>query len=176
MISPYNSVYNGWQFRYPGRPARVLGAYVPYGKLSSRIYVPTRRDRAQLAGKQPFDVVFGGAQDDVALGSNQSINLRYVVPSDFIWLTLQVSETQGTPAAPGCRVEIKDISTMPGRGKRLSTSGGVNSRNLAGSGAKPKYVRKPYKFVAGRTIQVTIVNLKSVSNKIQVVLSGVLDT
>jgi hypothetical protein len=111
----------------------------------------------------------------VTLGANQSIQLRYTVQSDFIATSMQVSARVSSQALPGCRVEILVLSSMPGKGKRLSTTGGVNSVNFAGSGQKPKYFRKPYRIAAGRTIIARIVNLRSVSNNIQVVISGVWD-
>ncbi len=168
------SIYTQSRFRFPGRPRHALGLYVPYGKLSSRVYVPTRRDRAPLAGKRPFDIVFGGSQDDVVIGANQTVELRFTCQSDFIATTIMVSATQSSQALPGCRIGVKDLSTMPGKGKKLSNTL-VNNVNFGGRGTKPKFLRKPYRIFAGRTILVTITNLRSTSNNVQVVISGVWD-
>jgi len=168
------SIFTQSRFRFPGRPRHALGVYVPYGKLSSRVYVPTRRDRAPLAGKRPFDIVFGGAQDEVSIAASQTTELRYTLQSDFIATTIMVSATSSSQASPGCRIGVKDLSTMPGKGKKLSNTL-VNNVNWGGSGQKPKFLRKPYTFKAGRTILVTITNLRTTTNKVQVVISGVWD-
>lgn len=168
------SIYSQARFRFPGRPRHALGLYVPYGKLSSRVYVPTRRDRAPLAGKRPFDIVLGGAQDDISIPASQTVELRYTLQSDFIATEFMVSATQSSQASPGCRIGIKDISSMPGRGKKLSNTL-VNNVNWGGRGQKPKFLRKPYTFKAGRTILVTITNLRATTNAVQVVIGGVWD-
>jgi hypothetical protein len=162
------------QDRFPGRSRFALGLYVPYAKLASRAYVPSRRDRVPLMGKRPFDVVFGGSRDDIALTANQSIELRYTVQSDFIATSMMVSATASSAASPGCRIGLKDMSTMPNKGKKLANTL-VNNVNFGGSGQKPKFFRKPYKFCAGRTIVVKITNLRSTANNVQVVIAGVFD-
>ena len=166
---------NIWnQDRFPARPRHPLGLWVNYAKLASRGHVPGRRARAQMAGKQPFDIVFGGQQDDLALGANQSIELRYTLQADFIAHSIMVSSTQGSASNPGCRIGVKDMSTMPNRGKKLANSL-VNNVNFGGTGSKPRFLRHPYKFINGRTIVVKITNLQAVTNNIQVVISGVFD-
>lgn len=169
------SIYSQSRFRFPGRPRHALGLYIPYVKLSSRGYVPTRRDRQKLIGKRPFDIVFGGSQDDVTLPASQSIQLRYTVQSDFIATTITTSATVSSAASPGCRVRVLVLSTMPGKGKKLSTEGGVNNVNFGGNGQHQKFFKRLYRIHAGKTIIVQITNLRAVSNKIQVVISGVWD-
>lgn len=169
------SIWTQSRFRFPGKPRHALGLWVAYAKLASRAYVPTRRDRVKLAGKRPFDIVFGGAQDDVSLPSQQSIQLRYTVQSDFIATAIAVSATVSSQALPGARIAVFDLSTMKGKGKKLSTTGGVNSVNFGGDGRHQRFLRKPYTFRAGHTIIVKITNLRAATNKVQVVISGVWD-
>lgn len=156
------------------RPRHALGLWISYAKLASKGRVPSRRDRVQLRHKRPFDIVFGGPQDDISLAANQSIELRYTLQSDFIAYSIQVSATTSSAASPGCRVGIKDLTTMPKKGKKFSNSV-VNNVNFGGSGSKPRFLRKPYRFHAGRTIVVKIANMRNVTNNIQVVISGVWD-
>lgn len=166
---------NIWhQSRFSGRPRHALGLWIAYAKLASRGHVPHRRDRAQMAGKRPFDIVFGGPQDDLTLAANQSIELRYTLQSDFIATSIKVSATQSSAASPGCRVGIKELCTMPGKGRKFSNSV-VNNVNFGGSGSRPRFLRKLYRFHAGRTIVVKITNMRATSNNIQVVISGVWD-
>lgn len=166
------SIWTQPRFQGP-RPRHALGLWLNYAKLGSKAYVPSRRDRTQMIGQQPFDVVFGGAIDEISLGANQTIELRYTFQQDFIAHSMMVSATSSSQASPGCRIGVKDLSTMPGKGKKFSNTL-VNNVNWGGSGSKPKWLRKPYRFHSGRTCLVTITNLRAVTNKIQVVISGVM--
>jgi len=167
------SIWTQSRFQGP-RPRHALGVWINYRKLGSRGTVPSRRDRLAMIGKMPFDVVLGGAQDDFALPANQTIELRYTVQSDFIAYAYRVSSSQSSQASPGCRIGLKDLSTMPGKGKKLSNTL-VNNVNWGGTAGKPRFLRKPYTFKAGRTIVVSITNLRNVTNNVQVVISGVFD-
>lgn len=162
---------NIWnQERSSIRPRHRLGLYLPTAKLASRGYVPSRKDRVQMRGRRPFWFAFG----EVALAANQWTELRQVCQSDFIAHTIMVSATQSSQASPGCRVQIQNLSTMPGKGRKFSTVG-VNNVNVGGSSQHPFILKKPYRFHAGRTVVVKIQNLRGSSNNVQVVIGGVID-
>jgi hypothetical protein len=132
-------------------------------------------DRAQLRGKRPFWVVFGSPTGPATIAANQYVELRYVCQSDFIAYASTISTSVGgTAANPGARVQIRDLSTQPGRGKKFSLTG-VNDSNFAGSAQDKSYFRKLHRFHAGHTIVCRILNLQSSSNQVQVCLEGVLD-
>jgi hypothetical protein len=126
-------------------------------------------------------MVFGGnttvgnVPGPVTIPASQWVELRQVCQSDFIAYAAMINTTVGGPAAnPGVRVQIRDVSTQPGKGKRFSLTG-VNDSNIAGSAQDTRYFRKPYRFHAGHTIIVRIQNLQTVSNNVQFVLEGVQD-
>ena len=167
------SIWNQDRFKGPRRHA--LGLWLSTAKLASRAYVPSLRDRRQMRGRRPFWEVFGGAAGDVTIPANQWVELRQVCQSDFLAHTLMVSTTVGgTGANPGCRVQIRDMSTQPGKGKRFSIVG-VNDVNFGGSARHPFSLRKPYRFHAGHTILVRIQNLQASANGVQVVIAGCVD-
>jgi hypothetical protein len=172
---------NVWdRFKSNIPPRHRLGLWLSRRKLWTRAFVPSRRDRVDLRGKQPFWVVFGAldsnnAQGGVAIAANQTKELRYVCQNDFIWCTGTVSTSVGgTASNPGVRIRIRDLSTQPGKGKKFSLSE-VNDINLAGSAQDSRFLRKPYRFHAGRIIAVSIKNLQSSTNNVQLVLEGVQD-
>ncbi len=171
------SIWTQPRFQGP-RPRHALGLWLNYAKLASKAYLPTRRDRLAMVGCMPFDVVLGGQQDEISLGANQTIELRFSVQSDFIAHSIMVSASSSSQASPGCRIALRDFSIMPGKGKNLSNAkvvALVNNVNFGGSGSKPRFLRKPYCFKAGRIIVATITNMRGAANKIQVVISGVFD-
>lgn len=167
---------NIWTRTRGGPPPRfALGLWLPIRKLVSSAYSPNRRDRAQLLGGRPFFQVFGGGTGDVTIPAGQWVELTQVFQTDFIAHTIMVSTSQGgTSASPGVRLQIRDMSTQPGRQKRFSLVG-VNDVNMGGTARRPFFLRKPYRFVAGHTILVKIQNLQAVANNVQVVIAGVMD-
>lgn len=167
---------NIWdQFKTNIPPRHPLGVWLNRRKLWTRAFVPARKDRVQLRGRRPFSVVFGGPTGPVAIPANQYVELRYVCQSDFIWYASMINTTVGgTAANPGVRVQLRDLSTQPGKGKKFSGIG-ANDSNFAGSAQDTRYLRKPYRFHAGHTIVVKILNLQAVSNNVQLVLEGVQD-
>jgi len=167
------SIWTQDRFRGPRRHA--LGLWLSTAKLVSRAFVPSARDRLPMRGLRAFWQVFGGTTGDVSIPANQWVELRQVCQSDFIAHTLMVSTTVGgTSANPGVRVQIRDMSTQPGKGKRFSLVG-VNDVNFGGSARHPFFFRKPYRFRAGHTILVKIQNLQASANNVQVVIAGVID-
>jgi len=169
------------QFRSNIPPRHPLGVWLSRRKLWSRAFVPARKDRAQLRGRRPFWVVFGGVTTvggvpgPVTIPANQYVELRYVCQNDFIWYATMINATVGgTAANPGVRVQLRDLSTQPGKGKKFSGTG-ANDINFGGSAQDTRYLRKPYRFHAGHTIAVKILNLQNASNNVQLVLEGVQD-
>lgn len=173
---------NIWdQFKTNIPPRHPLGLWLSRRKLWSRAFVPARKDRVQLRGRRPYSVVFGGntavgnVPGPVTIPASQYVELRYVCQSDFIWCATMINTTVGgTAANPGVRVQLRDISTSPGRGKKFAGIG-VNDSNFGGSAQDTRFLRKPYRFHAGHTILVKILNLQTQSNNVQLVLEGVLD-
>lgn len=167
---------NIWQqFKSNIPPRHPLGIWLSRRKMWSRAFVPARKDRVQLRGRRPFWVCFGGQTGPVTIAANQYVELRYVCQSDFIWYGTTINTTVGgTASNPGVRVQLRDLSTQPGKGKKFSGIG-VNDINFGGSAQDTFYLRKPYRFHAGHTIVVKILNLQSVSNNVQLVLEGVQD-
>jgi hypothetical protein len=162
-------------------PRHALGVWLSTRKLWTRAFVPGRMDRLQLRGRRPFWMTFGGVTSvgnvpgPVTIPASQWVELRQVCQSDFIWYGSMINTTVGgTSANPGVRVQIRDLSTQPGKGKKLSLTG-VNDANFAGNAQNPRYLRKPYRFHKGHTIVVRIQNLQTVSNNVQLVLEGVQD-
>lgn len=167
------SIWNQDRVRTPRR--HTLGLWLSTGKLASRAFVPSAKDRKPLLGLRPFWQVFGGQTGDVTIPANQWVELRQVCQSDFIAHSIMISTTVGgTSANPGVRAQIRDMSTMPGKGSKFSISG-VNDVNFGGSARHPFFLRKPYRFRAGHTIVVRIQNLQASANNVQVVISGVID-
>ena len=166
------SIWN--QDRFRGVRRHALGLWLTTRNITSRAYVPSLRDRQQMRGLRPFWQCFGGAGGDVAIPANQWVELRQVCQSDFIAHSLMVSNSVGTSANPGVRVQIRDQSTMPGKRNKFSLAG-VNDVNFGGTAKRPFFFRKPYRFRAGRTIVVRIQNLQASTNNVQVVLAGVID-
>lgn len=167
---------NIWdQFKTNIPPRHPLGVWLNRRKLWTRAFVPARKDRAQLRGRSHFSVVFGGPTGPVTIPANQYVELRYVCQSDFVWYAAMINTTVGgTAANPGVRVQLRDLSTQPGKGKKFSGIG-ANDSNFAGSAQDTRYLRKPYRFHAGHTIVVKILNLQAVANNVQLVLEGVQD-
>jgi hypothetical protein len=167
---------NIWdQFKTNIPPRHPLGVWLNRRKLWTRAFVPARKDRAQLRGRNHFSVVFGGPTGPVTIPANQYVELRYVCQSDFVWYAAMINTTVGgTAANPGVRVQLRDLSTQPGKGKKFSGIG-ANDSNFAGSAQDTRYLRKPYRFHAGHTIVVKILNLQAVPNNVQLVLEGVQD-
>lgn len=171
-----------WDDRYKSNipPRHRLGLWLSRRKLWTRAFVPSRRDRVQLRGKQPFWVVFGGldsnnAQGGIAVAANKWVEKTYICQNDFIWTSTMVSASVGgTATNPGFRILVRDIPTG-GRGGKKFSLGGVNDINFGGSAQDTRFLRKPYKFFAGRVIAVRIQNLQNSTNNIQVALEGVLD-
>jgi hypothetical protein len=111
----------------------------------------------------------------VTIGANQWVELRYVCQNDFIAYASMISASVGgTAANPGVRVQIRDMSTTPRKGKKFSLVG-VNDSNFGGSAQDKSFFRKPYRFHQGHTIVCKIQNLQNSSNNVQVVLEGVQD-
>jgi hypothetical protein len=173
---------NIWdQFKTSIPPRHPLGVWLSRRKLWTRGFVPSRKDRVPLRGRRPFMVVFGGVTavggvpGPVTIPANQYVELRYVCQSDFIWYASMINTTVGgTAANPGVRVQVRDLSTRPGKGKKFSGIGS-NDSNFAGSAQDTRFLRKPYRFHAGHTISVKILNLQNASNNVQLVLEGVQD-
>jgi len=169
-----NNIWKHSQRRTTGRPRHALGAWLPTAKLASRGFMPSLRDRKQMVGRRPFWFTFGGINGDVAIGANQTVELRHICQSDFICYAILASATTSSQAQPGFRAQIADLSTMPGKGKKFSAMP-INNVNFGGSAQHPFILRKPYRFCQGRTIVVKITNLRNVTNNCQVVLVGVID-
>jgi hypothetical protein len=170
---------NIWdQFKSNIPPRHRLGVWLSRRKLWSRAFLPSRADRVQLRGKRPFWFTFGGIDSNgvegaVAIPANQYVELRHVCQSDFICYGMMISSSVGgTGTNPGIRVQVRDMSATPRKGKRFSLTG-VNDTNFGGSAQNPRYLRKPYRFHAGHTILVKILNLQGQTNNAQVVLEGV---
>lgn len=156
-------------------PRHPLGVWLSRRKLWTRACVPSRKDRVPLRGRQPFWVVFGGNSGPVAIPASQWVELRYVCQNDFIWYATTINTSVGgTAANPGVRVQIRELSTQPGRGNKFSGIGG-NDSNFAGSAQDTSYLRHPHRFHAGKTILVKIQNLQNAINNVQLVLEGVID-
>lgn len=167
------SIWNQDRTRSPRR--HTLGLWLSSAKLASRAYVPSAKDRKQMSGLRAFWQVFGGPTGDVTIPASQWVELRQVCQSDFIAHTVMISTTAGgTSANPGVRMQIRDMSTMPGKGSKFSIAP-VNDVNAGGSARHPFFFRKPYRFRAGHTILVRIQNLQASTNNVQVVIAGVVD-
>jgi len=167
---------NIWDiFRTNIPPRHALGVWLSTRRLWTRAFIPDRKDRVQLRGLRPFWVAFGDVTGPASIPASQFVEKRYVCQSDFIWYASMINTTVGgTASNPGVRVQIRDLSTSPGRGKKLSLTG-VNDSNFAGSAQNPRYLRKPYRFHKGHTIVVRIQNLQTQTNNVQLVLEGVQD-
>lgn len=172
MKTPPNNIWN--KDRSAGFARHAMGAYLPSAKLASKAFMAGKRDRKAIRGGRPFWFVFGGPTGDVSLGANQWVELRHKLQSDFILLAVMGSATVGTAASPGFRFQIQDLSIMPGKGKKFALAG-VNNVNGAGTAKHPFFLRKPYRFVAGRTVVAKLQNLQSSTNNVQLVLYGVID-
>lgn len=174
-----NSIWD--RFKSNIHPRHKLGVWLSRRKLWTRAFVPGRKDRVQLRGKRPFWMTFGGVTSvgnvpgPVTIPANQMVELRQFCASDFIWYAAMINTTVGgTASNPGVRVQVRDLSSQPGKGKKFSLTG-VNDINFAGSAQDTRYLRKPYRFHAGHTIVVRILNLQAVNNNVQLVLEGVQD-
>jgi hypothetical protein len=169
---------NIWdQYKSKIPPRHQLGVWLSRRKLWSRGFLPSRKDRVQLRGKPTFFVTFGGVTGPVTIPANQFVELRYIVQNDFIWYASMINTSVGGSSSnPGVRVQLTEVSTQPGRGKRFGPRMlGTNDSNFAGSAQDTHYLRKPYRFYAGRTIIAKIQNLQNQSNNVQLVLEGVID-
>lgn len=164
---------NIWdRFKSNITPRHPLGVWLNTRKLWTRAYIPARKDRVQLRGRRPFWMTFG---HPVVIPANQWKELRQFCQSDFIWFASMVNTTVGgTAANPGVRLQIRILSSQPGKGKKLSITG-VNDSNFAGTAQNPRYLRKPYRIHAGQTIVVRIQNLQNATNNVQFVMEGVQD-
>lgn len=166
---------NIWnQDRCTASRRHAMGAYLPSAKLASKAFMPSLRDRQKLRGRRPYWFVFGGPTGDAVVGGNQWTELRQICQSDFIAIAIMFSAKTSSAASPGGRLQLLDLSTMPGKGKKLSIAQ-VNNVNSGGSAQHPFILRKPYRFHAGRTIVAKIQNLQATSNNFQVVIYGVID-
>lgn len=169
------NIWDSYKSKIP--PRHALGVWLNRRKLVSRAFVPKRKDRVQLRGKPVFFVVFGGVTGPVTIPANQFVELRYVCQNDFIWYASMISASVGGSSSnPGVRVQLSEVSTQPGRGKRFGPRMlGTNDANFAGSAQDTRYLKKPHRFHAGRTIIAKIQNLQNSSNNVQLVLEGVID-
>jgi len=178
-----------WNISFDQPPARLKQLMVP--RLMNLLVNPFARSR-DISGDFGGAVYFFGGDTlldhslkseqppqwpmieftNPALGASKTGRSKILLPDDFVLLNYWASASSNVKG--GFRVMVYDVNR-----RRALTMRPANFNTMAGQGAAPLFLRRPYPF--GKSInnsppqaKITLVNLESVANSIQFGFYGVI--
>jgi hypothetical protein len=158
-------------FGLPGNWA--LGLWLTYRKMATAAYVPSKRARLALYGRQPFWYTFGypnGTFQAMTPFSNQDD--RVTVINDFLLLAIQGSAVDQVTGTTNFDFTVQLIDT----GMNEPWTQFIAPMALVGgTAAHPFILRRPHKVLAGTPMLARFANVHAANNNLpQVSLFGVL--
>jgi hypothetical protein len=158
-------------FGLPGNWA--LGLWLTYRKLATAAWVPSKRSRLALYGRQPFWYTFGfpnGQFTPMAPFSNQDD--RVTVINDFLLLAIQGSAVDAVTGATNFDFTVQLLDSDADEPWQQFIS---PIKLIGGTAANPFILRRPHKIAAGSPLIARFANSHPVNNNLpQLSLFGVL--
>lgn len=155
----------------PGNHA--LGLWLTYRKLATSAYVPGRRSRASLIGRQPFfyNLGFPNTTFDV-MAPNSNEDDRITVINDFLLLAMMGSAVDQTTGVVNFDFSVQLLDS--GAQERWNDVL-VNVANLCGTARHPFILKRPHMIRAGSPLIARFQNFHTTNNNMpQITLFGVL--